>query len=232
MYENHGKSLLVVVAKAPEPGKVKTRLTPQLSPEEAAALYGCFLQDRISAVSTLDGIDLAIAFTPDNAGDAFAGFAKNGLKLFPQKGGDLGERLNNIFLDRFSEGYDSVAVVDSDSPDLPAEIMLDSFDRLHTGHADVVLGPCMDGGYYLVGMRRPHPGLFDDIPWSTGAVLERTMSKAERLRLRTDLLPVWSDLDTFEDLVAFYSRHRDQPAEGKKSMEFISCLQKIVGEVR
>jgi len=231
MDKKHEKLLLVVVAKAPVPGKVKTRLIPHFTPEEAAALYRCFLQDKITAISTLTGLDLAIAFTPADAGDAFAPFTRNGFELFSQKGKDLGERLNNIFLEKLAGGYDAVSIIDSDSPDLPGSAVEESFKRLLSNQSEVVLGPCRDGGYYLVGMCKPHPELFYDIPWSTDAVLTNTLEKAKKLRVKTGLLPWWNDLDTLEDLVVFYNKYKNQSLKtnwaGEKTFLYLSRLKKI-----
>lgn len=231
MDKKHVKSLLVVVAKAPVPGEVKTRLTPEFSPQQAADLYHCFLQDRMRAIGSLKDIDLAIAFTPDDARETFAPFARRGFKLFAQRGKNLGERLNNIFLDQLAGDYHAVSIIDSDSPDLPGSTVEESFTRLLSDGADVVFGPCYDGGYYLVGMRKPHPSLFRDIPWSTESVLAQTLKKAKQLNLKTVLLPWWNDLDTFEDLIDFFNKYKNQPFEengaGEKTRAFLSRMNSI-----
>ena len=229
--KGHAKLLLVVVAKAPVAGEVKTRLLPHLTPDEAVALYRCFLKDRILTVDSLKGVDRALAYTPEDAGDMFVSFSGNGIDLFSQKGRDLGERLNNIFLDKLAAGYQAVSIIDSDTPDLPQSLIRESFKRLLSNQTDVVFGPCHDGGYYLVGMRRPHPELFEDIPWSTERVLSKTLEKAEKLGVKTDLLPWWNDLDTFKDLVDYYRKHKNQLNErhwaGKNSFLYLSRLEKI-----
>lgn len=225
------KVLLVVVAKAPVPGKVKTRFLPELTLEEAADLYQCFIHDRINEISTLDGIDKAIAFTPANARETFATFTPNGFKLFAQKGKDLGERLINIFLENLTCGYDAVSIIDSDSPDLPKSIVLESFRILLSNRSDVVFGPCQDGGYYLVGMRKPHPELFKDIPWSTETVLRATLEKAKKIGIKTELLSSWNDLDTFQDLIAFFEKYKDRKSRknraGENTISFLSHLERI-----
>jgi rSAM/selenodomain-associated transferase 1 len=231
MNKKHEKLLLVVVAKAPVPGEVKTRLVPHLTSEEAAELYRCFLQDRMMTLDTLRGVELAIAFTPADAGEMFVPFSRNGIGLFCQKGRDLGERLNNIFIEKLAGGYDAVSIIDSDTPDLPRWSIQESFKRLLSNQTDVVFGPCRDGGYYLVGMRQPHPELFDDIPWSTARVLSNTLAKAQKLGVKSDLLPWWDDLDTFEDLVAFYNKYKNQPPErhwaGMNTFLYLARLEKI-----
>jgi hypothetical protein len=106
--------------------------------------------------------------------------------------------------------------------------VLDSF-RLLRGGADVVFGPCHDGGYYLVGMKRPWPGLFDAIPWSTAHVLSASLARAASLRLKVELLPSWRDTDTFDDLRALYSRLRNHPpADGRSGRNTLAFLEKLL----
>ena len=223
--------LLVIVAKEPVPGKVKTRLFPKFSPAVSADLYRCFLHDRIQEVSTLNEVDRAIAYTPEDAGETFTTLALDGFELFAQKGKHLGERLNNIFLEKLSQGYKAVSIVDSDSPDLPKSLIKESFELLLSKRADIVFGPCYDGGYYLVGMRKPHPELFRNIPWSTANVLSVTLEKARKMGLNVKLLSTWNDLDTFEDLVEFYNRYKDRQLSkdwaGSKTFSYLSQLEKI-----
>jgi len=225
------EKLLVIVAKEPLPGKVKTRLFPKFSPEVAADLYRCFLHDRIQEVSTLNGVDRAIAYTPEDARETFTALALAGFELFAQQGKHLGERLNNIFLEKLSQGYKAVSIVDSDSPDLPKSLIKESFELLLSKQADIVFGPCYDGGYYLVGMRKPHPELFRNIPWSTENVLSVTLEKASKMGLNVKLLSTWNDLDTFEDLIEFYNMYKDRPLSkdwaGNKTFAFLSQLKKI-----
>ena len=231
MDQKQEKLLLVVVAKAPVPGEVKTRLVPYFSPEEAAELFRCFLQDRIREMGQLKGIDLAVAYTPADTRDLFARITSNGFKLFSQKGEDLGQRLNNVFIEKLTRVYDAVSIIDSDTPDLPGSIVEQSFRILMSGEVDAVYGPCDDGGYYLVGMRRPHPELFEDIPWSTEAVLNITLKRAARLGIKTKLLPGWNDLDTFEDLIDFYDKHKSHLSEtnwaGKDTFNYLSRIESI-----
>ena len=225
------EKLLVIVAKQPVPGRVKTRLFPKLSPEAAADLYRCFLQDRIQEVISFNGVDRAIAYTPEDAKETFASLTSDGFELFAQQGKHLGERLNNIFMEKLSQGYEVVSIVDSDSPDLPKTLINESFELLLSRQADIVLGPCYDGGYYLVGMRKPHPELFRNIPWSTENVLSVTLERARRMGLNVKLLSIWNDLDTFEDLVEFYNMYKDRPLSkdwaGSKTLSYLSRLENI-----
>lgn len=231
MIKSNKKLLLVVVAKAPMPAKVKTRLSPELSPDEATSLYRCFIRDRIREISRLKDIDLAISYTPTDSKEFFIRFLSNGFQLFPQRGKDLGQRLHNIFVDKLQQGYDAVSIIDSDTPDLPRSIVEQSFQLLGSDAVDAVFGPCPDGGYYLIGMRKSHPELFEDIAWSTETVLQDTMQKAEKAGIRAQLLPRWNDLDTFEDLLEYYQKHKnklpDQNWTGCETFNFLSRMKRI-----
>jgi len=196
------KKILAVMAKVPEPGKVKTRLCPPLTGEQARELYNCFLMDRIQLTTRLkeksDEISLALAFDPPAEQDFFQKLCPAWFDLIPQTGIDLGERLANLFASFFDKDFDQAVVMDSDSPTLPLEYLEESFEFLET--SDVVLGPSEDGGYYLIGLSQPQPDLFKNIAWSTPAVLEQTTMLAEKLRLKIHLLPTWYDVDTSQDL--------------------------------
>jgi len=231
MIKSNHKFLLVVVAKAPQPAKVKTRLSPELSPEEATSLYRCFIRDRIREISLLKDIDLAISYTQADSKEFFIKFLSNGFHLFPQRGKDLGERLHNILVDKLQQGYHAVSIVDSDTPDLPRSIVEQSFQLLGSDDVDAVFGPCHDGGYYLVGMRQPHPELFQNISWSTGTVLQETLGRAKKMDLKTKLLARWNDLDTYEDLLEYYLKHKDKVPDqnwtGCETFKFLSRLKRI-----
>lgn len=231
MDNKSGKALVVMVAKEPVPGKVKTRLCPEISPAEAAGLYRCFLLDRIREIGAMTGVDRGIAYTPEEARETFSALTGDGFELFPQRGDDLGERLNNIFVDKLAKGYAAVAIVDSDSPDLPNSLIKEALRLILSKQAEVVFGPCHDGGYYLVGMRKPHPALFCNIPWSTGKVLSESLENARKLGLNVKLLACWNDLDTFEDVLEFYSKFKDRPISHNgvviQTLGFLSCLEKL-----
>ena len=229
------KQLLVIVAKAPQPGAVKTRLFTKLTPREATDLYSCFIRDRIKEIGRLQEVDLAIAYTPAESKSYFARFLSNGFHLFAQQGKDLGERLDNIFIHKLSQGYQAVTIIDSDTPDLPGSLVAQAFQWLASGSADAVFGPCADGGYYLVGLRKAHSDLFDEVPWSTADVLAKSLQKAEVLGLQVRLLPQWNDLDTFEDLLGYYRKYaKDSPGEhliGQETFDYLTRLD-ITGRNR
>jgi uncharacterized protein len=190
---------VAIMAKAPKAGAVKTRLCPPLSPEEAASLYECFLRDKVAQVRTLPGTSGAIAFTPDDSRSLFEELAP-GFRLVAQRGDDLGSRLLNTLDTLLRDGDAAAVAIDSDTPNLPTDFLRQAVDLLASRVPDVVLGPSDDGGYYLIGMRHPWPMLFDNMPWSTPAVLPETLRRAEAKGLRVVCLPPWFDVDTPADL--------------------------------
>lgn len=192
--------ILVVMAKKPEIGKVKTRLCPPLSLEQATELYRCFVLDKIDQVSKIENVMPAIAFTPRKAGDFFRELVPENFKLMPQIGSDLGERLANVFKELFSNNFRKVVVIGSDSPNLPTKFIERSFDLLNGKNIDVVLGPCHDGGYYLIGLKSLTLNLFEEISWSTFKVYYETIRKINELKLRLKNLPIWYDVDSINDL--------------------------------
>jgi len=192
------RSALFVMAKDPRPGQVKTRLCPPLDHGTAARLYRCFLLDVLELVAAVPGVDPVVAYTPAGARAAFAHLVNGRFHLVPQAGADLGARLENTFRVLFQRGYGRVAAVSTDSPDLPAEYLRQAFHHLE--RSSVVLGPCPDGGYYLIGMSRLVPELFREMPWSTDRVVPVTAERAARLGLELARLPEWHDVDTPDDL--------------------------------
>jgi len=229
--ENPFKKLAVIMAKEPVPGKVKTRLTPPLTPHDAADLYRCFLQDRLLSMGALSGVDIALAYTPSRAQKLFTDVCPEHFDLFAQQGRTLGEKICHIFQEKLSEGYAAVSITGSDSPDLPNRLIQTSFRLMLTQRADLVLGPCPDGGYYLIAATKLYPELFSGIPWSTDKVLATTLKKAAALGLTTELLPPWNDLDTFQDLILYHQNylHREMDANsaGKMTYSFLLNLPKL-----
>lgn len=191
---------LIIFAKKPIPGRVKTRLSPPLPEESAAALYACMLADTLAMAGGLPGVNLCICYQDDpGGGDYFAGLAPE-VELFPQRGGDLGERMAAALAERFAGGDGSVAIIGSDSPDLPPGHVLEAFRLLEEG-SDAVFGPAEDGGYYLVAMKRVWPELFTSLPWSSPGLLTASLARAGERGIEVGLLPTWSDMDNCADLV-------------------------------
>lgn len=211
------KPALVIFAKNPVPGQVKTRLCPPLSPEECAALYRCMLIDTVSRVRSLKA-DTIIFY------DGEAGFFQQqfpALQLIRQEGSSLGERLSHAFATVHALGYGPTVVIGTDAPDLPVSFIAQAFEQLRQDR-DLVFGPAEDGGYYLVGLKAPCRCVFEDIPWSTSEVLEKSLDRAEEAALSLGLLPGWYDVDNIDDL---YRPCLLDPLNGAPlTREFISAL--------
>lgn len=187
----HNSNALIVVAKRPAPGKTKTRLSPPLTPELASALYECFLFDTLDQMRQVNDALHVIAYLDEC--DYFQRLAPD-FELIPQAGEDLGERLDRALTSYLSRGYQRVVIMDSDSPTLPPVYLSHAFHALSDG-ADVVLGPCDDGGYYLIGLRKPAPRLLREVHMSTPAVAAETIALAKEENLNLVTLPTWYDVD-------------------------------------
>lgn len=199
----NGLCALAVMTKAPRAGQVKTRLTPPLTPEEAAALNICFLRDTTSAISAAvrnGGARGVAVYTPVGEESAYAGILPADFQLVPQRGEAFGERLWLAIEDLFRIGFESVCLIDSDSPTVPQHVFSEAATRLAQNEDAVVLGPSEDGGYYLIGLKKLHRALFEDIAWSTARVLEQTKERARKMNLPIHLLPAWYDIDERETL--------------------------------
>jgi rSAM/selenodomain-associated transferase 1 len=191
------QNVLLVVAKQPAPGQTKTRLCPPLNSTQAAELYECFLYDTLKIMRSVPEVIQKIVYLPREAQDYFRHLAPD-MGLIQQRGESLGERLDNLLQDVLQQGADKAVVINSDSPTLPPEYLIQAFEQLSA--ADVVLGPAQDGGYYLIGMKEPHPGLLRNVQMSTQNVLQDTLDLARRTGVSTSLLPEWYDVDTIDDL--------------------------------
>jgi len=191
---------LAVMAKAPIAGAVKTRLVPPLTQEQAADLYRALLLDQLEHLSGLTVADLYLVYTPEGSAPLMKQLAPPNFQCFAQRGGDLGERMNFAFSDLWQLGHRSVVLIGSDLPALPLGLLGTAFRLLATSTRDVVLGPSRDGGYYLVGMNRPTPEIFQNMTWSHGRVLTETTERLAKRGIQPALLPEWFDIDSFDDL--------------------------------
>ena len=228
--DGHGLCALAVMTKAPQAGRVKTRLVPPLTPEEAAELNKCFLRDTAVAISSacsrrpagdankmpfkygnashppsrsfgVAGSEAATAacgvavYTPVGAESAYTDILPADFSLLPQRGDEFGERLYFAVEDLFKCGFESACLIDSDSPTVPAENFAAAVELLSTSDDRVVLGPSDDGGYYLIGVKKPHRQLFEQIDWSTDRVLNQTIRRTNEIGLEVKLLPNGYDVD-------------------------------------
>jgi rSAM/selenodomain-associated transferase 1 len=185
---------IVVMAKKPRIGYTKTRLVPPFTFEQAAQLYEALLLDTLELVSRITDVQLTVAITPGGALDYFERITAPGTLLISVDGADIGECLIQATGDLLSSGFKKVIALNADGPSLPIEYLILAIHSL--GETDVVLGPGEDGGYYLVGLKKPTPQLFQEINWSTPQVLEQTLTRAKTLNLKVDMTPPWYDVDT------------------------------------
>jgi len=190
---------VVVIGKAPEPGRTKTRLTPPLTPDEAAALYSAFLRDTVETARSLGWDRVTVIYPPANGARAVLKRLLPGdVHLMPQPGSGLGEALSGAFVNHAAAGFDRVVLIGSDNPTLPRSLIDAGGAALDTH--DIVIGPATDGGYYLIGMDRPHRTLFERINWSTSLVYGETLDRAREAGLSVASCGTWDDVDTFDDL--------------------------------
>lgn len=187
---------VLLFAKAPEPGKVKTRLLGCCTPQEAAALYRGFLLDSVALLRASGAALKVVACEPPAAQEELAGLlGKEDLVFVPQPQTELGGRMDQLFGWAFDQGMERVLALGSDSPSLPATCIDEALALL--AEREVVIGPSTDGGYYLIGLRQRRAALFTGIAWSTGQVLAQTLERLDGHSL--GLLPPWYDVDTPQD---------------------------------
>jgi rSAM/selenodomain-associated transferase 1 len=193
---------IIIFAKAPVPGQVKTRLCPPLTPDEAASLHGSMVMDAVEHTRPLREFDIYLACTPSMDHPFFQTLAaRHRLQLCEQVGEDFGQRMDHAITTILNRGYKYALLVGADIPNLSGHTYKQAKDMLQS--KDVVFGPTKDGGYYLVGMKTPNPALFANIAWSTDRVLTQSQVQAEKLGLAMSLLEPEHDIDTFDDLQAF-----------------------------
>lgn len=192
------RSALVIFAKYPRPGRVKTRLCPPLSSEDACRLYEAFLKDAIHAARSVGSVARFAAVTPPSAVNSFRSFLPKSFTVIPQRRGNLGARMEHVFRSLFRRGFGRVCIMGSDHPLVDGKVLRKALDVLRKN--EVVLGPTQDGGYYLIGMRRWIPGLFEGIAWSTGAVWQQTVARLEARTISYGILAGTWDVDTAKDL--------------------------------
>ena len=219
---------LVIFAKAPEPGQVKTRLSPPFSPAEAAGLYRCLLLDVLdesSLAAAALGCEAVIAVDPPGAAAEIVSHAPAGFRAIAQGVGELGARMIHVARQAAAAGAPFALLRGSDSPCLDRKSLREAAIAL--AQADLVVCPDSDGGYNLVGLgaralaRGPGGGLFDH-PMSTPAVLRDTLARAEQLRLRTHLIPQGFDIDRFDDLRWLAAaRRRNEAIPCRRTLAFL-----------
>ncbi len=203
MMRTHDNAL-ILFARDPVLGKVKTRLSPFLQEDVILKLYTCFLQDSLDNIRQVENADRFVGVAPSNESGFFNGASDSDIRLFVQEGKELGDKMRRAIQDRFAEGYKKVVIIGSDSPSLPVSYI----DRALDSDKNLVLGPSTDGGYYLIGMRGKVVEVFDGVAWGTETVLRETCERLMQSKTELELLPIWYDIDSPEDL-KFFKSHLD-----------------------
>jgi hypothetical protein len=213
---------LVIMAKAPRLGAVKTRLAPRLSPEAVTDFYCCLLDDTLALARSLSlssgDVEVAI-MCPESDVNELAQLAGREVSVVAQKGEGLAAGLTSVFA-HFAEGRQRrIVAFNSDSPHLPRPVLEDAFETL-AAH-DVVVGPTHDGGYYLVGAKASHPTLFADDGMGTSSALERLLSRARALQLSVGFAPPFYDIDVADDLTRLAEELRRAPARAPRTAAWL-----------
>jgi uncharacterized protein len=227
---------LVIMAKAPRPGAVKTRLASSLSPEAVTAFYCCLLEDTLALARSLEvaGVEVAI-MCPESDVNELARLAGNGVKVVAQKGEGLAAGLDSVFA-HFAEGHRTnapqrrVIAFNSDSPHLPRSVLEGAFETLAAN--DVVVGPTHDGGYYLVGAKAFHPTLFARDGMGTRSALERLLSRARALELSVGFAAPFYDIDLVDDLTRLAEELRLAPAKAPRTAVWLKEWGHAVAQLR
>jgi uncharacterized protein len=217
--------VLVIMAKAPRLGAVKTRLAPDLSSETAIDFYCCLLDDTLALARSLDDVEVAI-MCPRSDVNQLAQLAGNQTTVVAQKGEGLAAGLTSVF-DHFAEDQRRVIAFNSDSPHLPRLVLEDAFAAL-AAH-DVVVGPTHDGGYYLVGAKASHPRLFANDGMGTSNALERLLSHARALELSVGFADSFYDVDVAADLTRLAKELRRDPARAPRTAAWLKDWELAAG---
>lgn len=202
------KKAIILFTRVPVAGMTKTRLMPYLTGEECAELHETFIRKIYETCLSSEAADLVIAYTPEGREDILkkilSSHFEKGWPAFVQRGKDIGTRMENAFADTFDLGYDGVILIGTDIPDITEKIIEEAFASLED--KDVVINPTLDGGYYLIGMKEPHHRIWNIKEYGTGSVFEDTLRHIKALGLTTETGPMCRDIDTKEDLEAYYKK--------------------------
>ncbi len=212
------KRFIIVFAKEPQRGKIKTRLNNDLSQKSIVGLYKAFLKDTVAAINTYKNVHKIMAYCSEGHPVYLKRIAP-GYILYKQEGVSLGQRLYAAFVFAKNQGATKIVVVGSDAPDLPCAYIKTAFRKL--ARHDVVFGPSTDGGYYLVALKKPVRNIFQGIKWSTSSVLAESLRKAKGARQKVSLLKPWRDIDQYEDLEALRTSVKKNKACARHTREFL-----------
>ena len=209
------RNSLVIFARAPRPGHVKTRIAAQLGAMAAVEIYRSLAEQTIAMARMGTGYGVTIEYSPRDSESLMRDWLGGSLSLRPQCDGDLGARMAAAIDEEFARGAQRVVLIGTDCPGLTFSLIESAFVSLE--QTDVVLGPATDGGYYLVGVARPYPEIFQDVPWSSPTTLCVTLDRARERKLRVSLLDELADIDTADDWRAWLTRqdHGGESAVGR-----------------
>lgn len=211
---------LVIMAKAPRVGSVKTRLAVNLSPQQATELYACFLNDTIALGQTLHQVEVAIMCPESDVADLSRSVSE-AVPVMPQAGQGLAAGLTSVFAHFAHSGRQRVIAFNSDSPHLPASVLENAFDVLES--CDLVVGPTHDGGYYLVGAKASHPALFEGGGMGTTNALEALMARAQKLQLSAGFTDPFYDIDVACDLARLAAELRLAPDKAPRTAAWLKA---------
>ncbi|MGA9508050.1 MAG: TIGR04282 family arsenosugar biosynthesis glycosyltransferase [Candidatus Sulfotelmatobacter sp.] len=220
---------LVVMAKAPTPGRVKTRLAQSLPVEAVTELYRCLLDDTITLAQSLKRVEVAI-MCPASDIEELTRLTRGVVRIVAQKGDGLAAGLISVFAHFASSGGQRVVAFNSDSPHLPASVLESAFEALN-GH-DVVVGPTHDGGYYLVGAKASHPALFDGDGMGTTSALDRLLMRSRELHLSIGYTDQFYDIDVEDDLTRLAAELQLAPARAPRTAAWLKQLEQVAPQLR
>ena len=219
---------LVIMAKAPKPGKVKTRLTESLPSAAVTALYGCLLEDTLALATSLANVEVAV-MCPESDQDELAHLLGNSVQIVAQKGEGLAAGLTSVFRHFTAVGRQHVIAFNSDSPHLAPSVLDSAFEILAT--YDVVIGPTHDGGYYLVGAKAAHPALFESDPMGTKSALDRLLARTNVLGLSTGFTEPFYDIDVANDLILLAQELHLAPAKAPRTAAWFDEWRQAVAQI-
>ncbi|HKC00617.1 MAG TPA: TIGR04282 family arsenosugar biosynthesis glycosyltransferase [Terriglobales bacterium] len=225
----NGGRTLVVMAKAPKPGMVKTRLSPSLPLEAVTELYRCLLNDTIALAHSLEVVDVAI-MCPASDVEELTQLASSVAGVVGQKGQGLAAGLTSVFAHFAALGRKRVVAFNSDSPHLPASVLENAFEAL--SRHDVVVGPTHDGGFYLVGAKASHPGLFDGDSMGTKSALEALLARARALQLSIGFTDPFYDIDIAADLARLATELELAPSRAPRTAVWLKQWAPVVAQLR
>jgi rSAM/selenodomain-associated transferase 1 len=216
--------VLVIMAKAPRPGMVKTRLTPSLPVPDVIAFYRCLLDDTVTLARSMGDVEVAI-MCPESDVDELTGEVGNSVRVVAQTGEGLAAGLVSVFGKFAADGRRRVIAFNSDSPHLPASVLESAFEALHA--ADVVVGPTHDGGYYLVGAKASRPALFEGDRMGTTSALDALLARARGLRLSIAFTEPFYDIDIADDLTRLAADLRSAPSRAPRTASWLEQWERV-----